>query len=74
MSNIGERILNLRNKKEWTKEELASKLNVDEETVSKWESGDKIPSLETITSLANIFNVSLDFLIAGKILKRKLLL
>lgn len=66
MSNIGERILNLRNKKGWTKEELASKLNVDEETVSKWESGDKIPSLETITSLANIFNVSLDFLIAGK--------
>lgn len=66
MSNIGERILNLRNKKGWTKEELASKLNVDEETVSKWESGDKTPSLETITSLANIFNVSLDFLIAGK--------
>ena len=44
--DISEKILQLRKAKGFTQEELAEKLNVSRQSVSKWESGQSVPELE----------------------------
>lgn len=46
---LGEKILNLRKENGWSQEELAEKLNVSRQSVSKWESSQSIPDLEKNT-------------------------
>lgn len=43
--------------------ELAKKLGVSQETVSKWESGKVIPDIKNLISMKTIFNVSIDYLL-----------
>ncbi|GAA0076146.1 hypothetical protein UT300005_05240 [Clostridium sp. CTA-5] len=43
--------------------ELAKILNVSKQTVSNWEKGNRTPDAETLIKLANIFSVSVDFLL-----------
>ena len=42
--------------------ELAEALNVSRQTISKWELGTSIPTIDNLISLSKIFNVSVDFL------------
>lgn len=63
--NTGERIRQIRKMSGMTQEELAEKLNVSRQTVSKWESGTSSPDLENAANLCNIFQVSLDDLVKG---------
>ena len=63
--SIGERIAALRKEKCWTQAELADKLNVSDKAVSKWEQDGGTPNLDTIPDLANIFGVSIDYLLTG---------
>ncbi|MBR4237787.1 helix-turn-helix domain-containing protein [bacterium] len=63
---IGDRIKELRNKKELTQAELADKLGFTSQTVSNWESGIREPDIDSLTQLASLFNVSLDYLLLGK--------
>ena len=58
--NIGNTISELRKKNHLTQEELAEKLNVTRQTISKWECNETSPSLEDASKLAKIFKVSLD--------------
>lgn len=58
--NIGTKIRELRKKKELTQEELAVKLSVSNQAVSKWESSTCYPDMAQIPILANFFGVSLD--------------
>ena len=53
----------LRKMKGLTQEELAYKLNVSRQSVTKWESGQALPDIEKIKELAYIFSVSVDSLI-----------
>lgn len=64
--NIGYKISELRKKNNMTQEELAEKLNVARQTISKWECNETSPSLEDASQLAKIFNVSLDELVGNK--------
>ena len=64
--NIGNTISELRKKKHLTQEELAEKLNVARQTISKWECNETSPSLEDASKLAKIFKVSLDELTGNK--------
>lgn len=48
-----------------TQEELAKKVPVTREAVSKWETGRRIPDIETLLILSNIFNVSIESLLSG---------
>ena len=61
--NIGEKISNNRKKLNMSQEELASKVGVSRQAVSKWETGESIPDIENLVEIGKTFNVSLDFLI-----------
>lgn len=61
---LGEKIILLRKKEGLSQEELAEKLKVSRQTVSKWEINLTTPSLEKAKILAEIFNISYDSLIS----------
>lgn len=63
MSDVGQRIKLLRQDKEWTQEDLASKVDVTRFSVANWELGRRIPSLETLKKLSEIFGVGVDYLV-----------
>lgn len=64
--SIGKTIADLRKSKGWTQVELAEKLGVTDKAVSKWESGNGAPSVEFYPALAELFCVSIDYLMTGK--------
>ena len=57
---IGEKIMTLRKKNGLSQEELAEKVGVARQTISKWELGETSPDLKQAKELSKIFNVSLD--------------
>lgn len=63
--NIGQRIYNLRKSKGYSQEELADKLGVTRQAVSKWEVGASVPELESVVAMAELFGVSTDHLLKG---------
>ena len=60
------RLYQLRKQKGLSQEELASRLNVSRQTVSKWEVGDSTPDMEKLAAMSELFDVSLDQLVLGK--------
>lgn len=58
-------LLELRKKNELTQGELAEKLFVTRQAVSRWESGEATPNIETLKSLSKIFNVSINTLLGS---------
>ena len=60
--SIGKTIAALRKEKGWTQVELAEKLQVSDKAVSKWEKDDAFPSVEFFPALAELFGVSIDYL------------
>lgn len=65
MSNtvIGERIANLRREKGYTQEELAEKLSVSPQAVSKWENNISCPDITLLPEIARLFDVTVDELL-----------
>lgn len=64
---LADKIINLRKKNGWSQEELADKLNVSRQAVSKWEGAKSIPDLNKIIEMSKIFNVSTDYLLKDEI-------
>ena len=62
---IGEMIKSLREKYKFNQEELGRKINVSGKTISSWEISRTEPNMGYVQQLADIFNVSTDFLIYG---------
>ena len=58
MTNIGEKIKELRTKNKLTQQELGDKLYVSDKTISSWESGRTLPDINTLIDISNIFNIS----------------
>ena len=65
--SIGKTIASLRKSKGWTQVELAEKMNVSDKAVSKWESESGLPEISQFPTLAKLFDVSIDYLMMGKI-------
>lgn len=63
---IGERLLNLRKKKGLSQEEVAEKLNVTRQTISKWETEQSSPDFDKIIPLCKLYQISTDELLTGK--------
>ncbi len=63
---IGEKLLNLRKQKNLSQEEVANRLNVSRQTISKWETDQSTPDLDKIGPLCELFEISADELIIGK--------
>ena len=49
----------------YTQEQIAQKLHVTTQAVSKWETGQSIPSIDNLLMLSDLYNVSIDELIQG---------
>lgn len=60
---LADKIIEERKKKGWSQEELAYKLEVSRQAVSKWESAGSVPDLQRIIQLADLFGVSTDYLL-----------
>lgn len=60
---IGNKINQLRKLSGMTQEQLAEKVNVSRQTVSKWESGGSTPDVDSIVKISRMFHVSLDDLL-----------
>ena len=71
-TSIGKTIAELRKATGWTQIELAEKLQVSDKAISKWEQEGGIPSVEFFPALAEVFGVSIDYLMTGKRLSLKL--
>ena len=56
-------IINLRQKAGMTQSELAALINYSDKSVSKWERGESIPDITVLKQIADLFQVSLDFLV-----------
>lgn len=64
---LADKIINLRKKCGMSQEELADKLGVSRQSVSKWESAQCIPDLNKILQMADLFNVTTDYLLKDNI-------
>lgn len=60
---LGEKILSLRTARGMSQDDLAEKLEVSRQSVSKWETGQSTPDLDKIIRLADLFGVSVDELV-----------
>ena len=61
--DFSERLLTLRKEMDLTQEQLAEKMNVSRQSISKWESGQAVPELEKIIALSTSFDVTTDYLL-----------
>ncbi|MGN0538179.1 MAG: helix-turn-helix domain-containing protein [Acutalibacteraceae bacterium] len=60
---LADKIIRLRKKNGWSQEELAEKMNVSRQAVSKWEGAQTIPDLGKILQLSELFGVTTDYLV-----------
>ena len=60
------KLYELRKQKGFSQEELANRLNVSRQTVSKWEVGESTPDMEKLVAISDLFEISLDELVKGE--------
>lgn len=60
---FGQRLSRLRKEKGLTQEDIASRITISPQAVSKWENGNSEPDLDTLNKLADILNCSVDSLL-----------
>lgn len=60
---FADKLIDLRKKYGWSQEELAEKLNVSRQAVSKWEGAQSVPDMARIIQLSELFGVSTDYLL-----------
>ena len=64
--NLGEKLFELRKAKNLTQDEVAEKLNVTRQTVSKWETNQSTPDFDKILPLCELYDISTDELLKGE--------
>ena len=70
---FGERFTRLRKKLSFKQEDIANKVNVSPQAVSKWENDISAPDISILPDLADILNVTLDELLGRKVVETKLI-
>lgn len=60
---LEEKLISLRKKQGLTQQELAGKLEVSRQAVSKWEVGLAVPNTENLKILSDLYNVPVDYLL-----------
>lgn len=64
--SLGQRLIEFRKEKKLSQEEVAGKLNVTRQTVSKWETDQSTPDFDKILPLCELYGISTEELITGK--------
>ena len=60
---FGERIKELRNNHTWTQQELGDRLGVSKQSVSNWENGNIMPSIDVLVRMSDLFQTSTDYIL-----------
>ena len=60
---FGKKLSTLRKQANLTQQDLADKLHVSRQAITKWEKGVGLPDLDNIKMIANYFNVTIDYLL-----------
>ena len=60
---LGEKLLKLRKARQWSQEELAERIGVTRQAVSRWESGGAKPDADKIVAMCDLFGISADYLL-----------
>ena len=60
---FSDKLIALRKKAGWSQEELAERLNVSRQSVSKWEGAQSMPDIDKIVQLSSLFGVTTDYLL-----------
>ena len=60
---LADKIIELRKKNGWSQEDLAEKLDVSRQSISKWEGAQSVPDMNKILKLSELFSVSTDYLL-----------
>jgi transcriptional regulator with XRE-family HTH domain len=66
MADLGEKIKKLRFDKKWSQDQLAEKVGVGRQYISRYETGKISPNAENLQKLAEVFGVSIDYLLNDK--------
>lgn len=66
---LADKVMCLRKQEGWSQEELANKMGVSRQSVSKWESDASVPEMDKIVLLSSIFKVSTDYLLKEDIVE-----
>ena len=64
---LADKIITLRKKNGWSQEELAEKLKVSRQAVSKWEGAQTVPDLERVLQMSQLFGVTTDYLLKDEL-------
>ena len=64
---LADKIMTLRKKAGWSQEELAARLNVSRQSVSKWEGAQSIPDLDKVVQMSRLFGITTDFLLKDEL-------
>ena len=64
---LADKIIRLRKKAGWSQEELAERLGVTRQSVSKWEGAQSVPDIEKILQMSRIFGVTTDYLLKDEL-------
>lgn len=62
---LPQNLAKLRQENRLTQSEVAEKLNYSDKAVSKWERGEALPPIDVIKDLADLYGISLDYLVSG---------
>ena len=65
-ASLGKTIAKLRKKNSMTQLQLATRINVSDKTVSKWENGNGFPEISILPVLSDVFGVTIDYLLKGE--------
>jgi len=71
-NKVAELLVHLRKTYGYTQSDLAEKLDVSFQAVSKWERGENLPDAFTLVELARIYEISVDEILKGKLLEKEL--
>ncbi|MCZ0753959.1 helix-turn-helix domain-containing protein [Anoxybacillus sp. J5B_2022] len=73
MTKLADHLKYLRKQQNWTQEDVAQKLNMSRSQISKWETGETLPDLQSLEKLSDLYGVSIDSLIGRRPSKQQLL-
>ena len=64
---LADKLIDLRKRSGWSQEDLAEKLGVSRQSISKWESAQSVPDMNRILKLSEVFGVSTDYLLKDEL-------
>jgi transcriptional regulator with XRE-family HTH domain len=70
-NRIAELLISLRKQNGLTQSDLAEKLDISFQAVSKWERGENLPDAFTLVELARIYNITVDEILKGKVIEKE---